>query len=95
MKLIANHYKKRLQSIASLKGNKFIIPTYQRKYSWTGIQVKALWQDIEESIKNDMNHFVGTLAFKENKSIGLSTDTIYEIIEGHHTNQKSAQNSRL
>jgi hypothetical protein len=29
-----------------------------------------------------MNHFVGTLSFKENKSVGLSTDTIYEIIDG-------------
>ena len=29
-----------------------------------------------------MNHFVGTLSFKENESLGLSTDTVYEIIDG-------------
>ncbi len=67
---------------AIFNGNRFVIPTYQRKYSWTDTERKALWQDIEESLKDDMNHFVGTLSFKENKSIGLSTDTVYEIIDG-------------
>lgn len=75
--------KSQTEKIGSIfNGNKFVIPTYQRKYSWTDSERKALWQDIEESIKDNMNHFVGTLSFKENKSIGLSTDTIYEIIDG-------------
>jgi uncharacterized protein with ParB-like and HNH nuclease domain len=64
------------------KGNNFTIPKYQRKYSWTEEETKALWDDINESIGNGMNHFVGTLCFKENKSIGLSTDTEYEVIDG-------------
>lgn len=64
------------------KGNHFTIPKYQRKYSWTNKETKALWKDIEESIDKDMNHFVGTLCFKENRSIGLSTDTEYEVIDG-------------
>jgi hypothetical protein len=29
-----------------------------------------------------MNHFIGTLSFKENKPVGLSTDIVYEIIDG-------------
>ncbi|WP_300978711.1 DUF262 domain-containing HNH endonuclease family protein [Flavobacterium sp.] len=75
--------KSQTEKIGSIfNGNRFIIPTYQRKYSWTDTERKALWQDIEESIKDKMNHFVGTLSFKENKSIGLSTDTVYEIIDG-------------
>ena len=75
--------KSQTEKIGSIfNGNRFIIPTYQRKYSWTDIERKALWQDIEESIKDKMNHFVGTLSFKENKSVGLSTDTVYEIIDG-------------
>lgn len=75
--------KSQTEKIGSIfKGNKFVIPTYQRKYSWTNNERKALWQDIEESIKDNMNHFIGTLSFKENKSIGLSTDTVYEIIDG-------------
>jgi uncharacterized protein with ParB-like and HNH nuclease domain len=75
--------KSQTEKIGSIfNGNRFVIPTYQRKYSWTDTERKALWQDIEESIKDDMNHFVGTLSFKENKAIGLSTDTLYEIIDG-------------
>src|SRR3954463_13386773 len=75
--------KSQTEKIGSIfNGNRFIIPTYQRKYSWTDTERKALWQDIEESIKDNMNHFVGTLSFKENKAIGLSTDTVYEIIDG-------------
>ncbi|MFA4934659.1 MAG: DUF262 domain-containing protein [Candidatus Methanoperedens sp.] len=63
-------------------GNRFIIPSYQRKYSWTGNERNALWQDIKESLNSNMNHFVGTLTFKENKPVGLLTDTLYEIIDG-------------
>lgn len=75
--------KSQTEKIGSIfNGNRFTIPTYQRKYSWTDNERKALWQDLEESIKDDMNHFVGTLSFKENKSVGLSTDTTYEIIDG-------------
>jgi len=75
--------KSQTEKIGSIfNGNRFIIPTYQRKYSWTDTERKALWLDIEESLNDKMNHFVGTLSFKENKSIGLSTDTVYEIIDG-------------
>jgi len=75
--------KSQTEKIGSIfNGNKFVIPTYQRKYSWTAIERKALWMDIEESIQNDMNHFIGTLSFKQNESEGLSVDTIYEIIDG-------------
>ena len=75
--------KSQTEKIKSIfNGNKFIIPTYQRKYSWTINERKALWQDIEESLKSNMNHFIGTLSFKENETVGLSTDTLYEIIDG-------------
>lgn len=75
--------KSQTEKIGSIfNGNKFIIPTYQRKYSWTENERYALWQDIEESLKSNMNHFLGTLSFKENETIGLSTDTLYEIIDG-------------
>ena len=46
------------------KGNHFTIPKYQRKYSWTEDETIALWNDINESIDKNMNHFVGTLCFK-------------------------------
>jgi uncharacterized protein with ParB-like and HNH nuclease domain len=75
--------KSQTEKIGSiLNGNRFEIPKYQRKYSWTELEIRALWQDIEESMKDNMNHFIGTLSFKENKTVGLSTDKIYEIIDG-------------
>ncbi|MFA6201403.1 MAG: DUF262 domain-containing HNH endonuclease family protein [Bacteroidales bacterium] len=75
--------KSQTEKIGSIfNGNKFVIPTYQRKYSWTEIERKALWIDVEESIQNDMNHFIGTLSFKQNEAEGLTVDTIYEIIDG-------------
>lgn len=75
--------KSQTEKIGSIfNGNRFIIPTYQRKYSWTDTERKDLWQDIQESIKDNMNHFLGTLSFKENKAVGLTTDTVYEIIDG-------------
>jgi len=75
--------KSHTEKIGSIfNGNRFVIPAYQRKYSWTDTERKDLWKDIEESIKDNMHHFLGTLSFKENKAIGLTTDTIYEIIDG-------------
>jgi uncharacterized protein with ParB-like and HNH nuclease domain len=77
---IAKSQTERIRSIFT--GNKFVIPTYQRKYSWTATERTALWRDIEESINTDMSHFIGTLSFKENKKPTLSVHTEYEIIDG-------------
>lgn len=35
---------------AIFNGNAFVIPTYQRKYSWTDTEWSALWSDIDESV---------------------------------------------
>jgi hypothetical protein len=71
------------ESLGSIfNGNAFVIPTYQRKYSWTDVERRALWTDIDESLRNDLNHFLGTLSFKQNETEGLSTDTVYEVIDG-------------
>lgn len=77
---ISMSQKETLGSI--FKGNAFVIPTYQRKYSWTDTERSALWSDIDESMRNDLNHFLGTLSFKQNETEGLSTDTVYEVIDG-------------
>ena len=75
--------KSQTEKIGSIfNGNRFVIPSYQRKYSWTDTERIDLWQDIEESIKDNMNHFIGTLSFKENQAEGLTTDKVYEIIDG-------------
>jgi len=63
-------------------GNIFQIPSYQRKYIWTDKECGDLWNDIEEAVKNSMNHFFGTLIFREIESEGLATLQSYEIIDG-------------
>ncbi len=46
-----------------LKGqNQFIIPVYQRAYSWERKQCKQLWNDIVEMQKSSShNHFIGSI----------------------------------
>ena len=61
-------------------GNRFVIPSYQRKYSWKFEQRKALWDDINENL--NMKHFIGTLCFKKNEDAGDIINDVYEIIDG-------------
>ncbi len=49
-----------------LEGKKqFIIPIYQRTYSWTREQCEQLWNDIVRSAKDDeiKGHFVGSIVY--------------------------------
>lgn len=71
----------RTEAIKTLfHGNRFVIPDYQRKYSWKFEQRNALWEDIIENLTR--KHFIGTLCFKtiEDKSDAFSD--VYEIIDG-------------
>ncbi len=72
----------RTETIKTLfHGNRFVIPSYQRKYSWSFDQRKALWDDIVENL--DMSHFIGTLCFQKND--GFDDDVIndtYDVIDG-------------
>ncbi|MPL89721.1 hypothetical protein SDC9_35763 [bioreactor metagenome] len=63
-----------------LNGNLFVIPSYQRKYSWTNKEQVELWTDIKGAKSNNINHFFGTLIFKKTENDNL--DEVYEIIDG-------------
>lgn len=65
---------------AIFNGNQFLVPSYQRKYSWSNKERKELWDDIQEARKNNINHFFGTLIFKKVENENL--DEVYEIIDG-------------
>jgi hypothetical protein len=43
----------------------FIIPIYQRTYSWTLNECAQLWEDIIKTSSNDevVGHFVGSVVF--------------------------------
>src|SRR5437763_15870645 len=54
------------QFLPLLEGKKqFIIPIYQRTYSWTREQCEQLWNDIVRTAKDDeiKGHFVGSIVY--------------------------------
>jgi len=71
----------RTETIKTLfHGNRFVIPSYQRKYSWGFEQRKAIWDDIDENLS--MKHFIGTLCFKKVENTEDVFSDVYEIIDG-------------
>ncbi len=61
--------------------SQFYIPVYQRKYSWTVIQCKKLYDDIVRLKKNSKSkHFLGTVIYKKDNLIGTDVSTL-EIVD--------------
>ncbi|GAA8714005.1 hypothetical protein oki361_14630 [Helicobacter pylori] len=72
---------KLLDFIGENQEKQFVIPIYQRVYSWEKEQCKQLWDDIVKTGGNDqMNgHFIGSIVFV------YSTDrNKLLIIDGHN-----------
>lgn len=68
-----------------LQGSKqFIIPIYQRKYSWTTEQCKQLWMDIVRASKDDeiKGHFVGSIVYIEKGLYQISAVPQLLVIDG-------------
>ncbi|MED2974591.1 DUF262 and DUF1524 domain-containing protein [Fictibacillus sp. B-59209] len=68
-----------------LQGTKqFIIPIYQRKYSWTTEQCKQLWNDIVRAAKNEniKGHFVGSIVYIEKGLYQISAVPQLLVIDG-------------
>ncbi len=69
------------QTIKTLfHNNRFVIPDYQRKYSWIYDQRNALWEDIGENL--EMKHFIGTLCFQKIEDTDEIINEVYEVIDG-------------
>jgi uncharacterized protein with ParB-like and HNH nuclease domain len=48
------------------KSSQFIIPIYQRQYSWTHLQCEQLWKDIVSAGSTDLEaHFIGSIVYVE------------------------------
>ncbi|GAA7427310.1 hypothetical protein ID0988_12140 [Helicobacter pylori] len=56
---------KLLDFIGKSQEKQFVIPIYQRLYSWKKEQCKQLWDDIVKTGKNDKieGHFIGSIVF--------------------------------
>lgn len=68
-----------------LQGSKqFIIPIYQRKYSWTIEQCKQLWSDIVRASEDEeiKGHFVGSIVYVEKGLYQISAVPQLLVIDG-------------
>lgn len=57
-------------------GNKFIIPKFQRDYSWDSEQWDDLWMNIENMVSEKGDHYMGYLVLQ------TSDNNQYIIIDG-------------
>ncbi len=66
------------------KSSQFIIPIYQRSYSWTEKECKQLWDDIIRTGSNDeiKAHFVGSIVYIEKGIYHVSSQSQLLVIDG-------------
>lgn len=68
-----------------LQGTKqFIIPIYQRTYSWTLTDCQQLWDDIVRVAQDELTpaHFVGSIVYMERGIYHVSSVTQLLVIDG-------------
>lgn len=59
------------------QNRRFIIPDYQRGYSWGLSQVNDLKKDIERLRENELTHFTGTIV-----GVYRKNEDVYELVDG-------------
>ncbi len=66
------------------KSPQFIIPIYQRTYSWTERECRQLWDDVLRSGKDDAvaAHFVGSIVYIEKGIYQISSQSPMLVIDG-------------
>ncbi|MDI9549510.1 MAG: DUF262 domain-containing protein, partial [Chloroflexota bacterium] len=66
------------------KSGQFIIPIYQRTYSWTAKQCEQLWQDILRAGRDGAvpGHFVGSIVYVEKGLYSVSSIPQLLVIDG-------------
>lgn len=52
-----------LLDLAGQPHTKFVIPAYQRAYSWRERECRELWLDLHRAAKSGANHFMGTFLY--------------------------------
>src|SRR3954467_15347025 len=66
------------------KSPQFVIPIYQRTYSWTEKECRQLWDDIIRTGTNDAvsAHFVGSIVYIEKGLYQVSSQSPMLVIDG-------------
>lgn len=52
-------------------GLKYVVPPYQRDYSWKENHWEDIWEDIIFAIENDQEHYMGTIVLQSNNRENL------------------------
>lgn len=62
----------------------FVIPIYQRTYSWTEKQCKQLWADIVRAAVDDSvpSHFLGSIVYIHEGVLHTSSVPQFVVIDG-------------
>jgi uncharacterized protein with ParB-like and HNH nuclease domain len=65
------------------KASHFIVPIYQRTYSWTEKQCEQLWKDVIRAGQHQQNglHFVGSVVYIQDGIAGVMNSS-WQIIDG-------------
>jgi uncharacterized protein with ParB-like and HNH nuclease domain len=66
------------------KSPQFVIPIYQRTYSWTERECRQLWDDILRTGRNDAisAHFMGSIVYVEKGLYQVTTQSPLLVIDG-------------
>ena len=66
------------------KSPQFVIPIYQRTYSWTKPQCQQLWDDILRTGQDDEipAHFVGSIVYIQQSLYSVSDQSSLLVIDG-------------
>ncbi|MBA2312214.1 MAG: DUF262 domain-containing protein [Actinobacteria bacterium] len=60
--------EKTLASLLSTPEEQFVVPLYQRPYSWTTEEVDQLWEDLTTHLSSE--HFMGSIVLNEETKLG-------------------------
>lgn len=66
------------------KSPQFVIPIYQRNYSWTAEQCQQLWSDLLRAGRNDKinAHFIGSIVYVERALSAVTSQEALLVIDG-------------
>lgn len=66
------------------KATQFVIPIYQRNYSWTPTQCKQLWDDVVRAGQDEgvTSHFIGSIVYVESSLHMIGHQENFLVIDG-------------
>ncbi len=66
------------------KSSQFVIPIYQRSYSWSNRECRQLWDDIIRAGSNEniSSHFIGSIVYIEKGIYQITSQTPVLVIDG-------------